>query len=70
MDRERFMKNIILPNILKNPIYVKTLSQPLSEVANILDEQNQFEHARALRYAATICEVFSEVNLEKKAKLC
>ena len=60
---------IALPNILLNPIYVSGLDQPLLSVADILDEQNKPEYARALREAATACDTFAKVNLLKIAEL-
>lgn len=63
------MNIISLPNILRNPVYVKGLNQPLQDVAEILDEQGKHEHALALRYAAIICDTFAEVNLNKNAEI-
>lgn len=63
------MKQIALPKILLNPIYVSGLDQPLEGIANELDKQGKSEYATALRYAATICRTFSEVCLTKEAIL-
>jgi hypothetical protein len=38
-------------------------------MADILDEQGKYEFAINLRYAASICEVFSKVNLKKTHEL-
>ncbi len=62
-------KQIVLPNILLNPVFVNGLREPLEAVAEILDEQRKESFALALRNAATICETFSVVNLEKSAEL-
>lgn len=62
-------KVIVLPNLLNNPVYVAGLRQPIEAVAEILDAQEKYEHAMALRNAATICETFAEINLNKSAKL-
>ena len=58
-----------MPNILNNAIYVAGLRQPLEAVAEILDLQGQYEHALALRNAATIAETYAAVNINKTAKL-
>lgn len=63
------MKNIILPNLLMNSVYVRGLEQSLNTVADVLDAQDKPEFALSLRYAAQICEVFADVNLDKTAKI-
>jgi hypothetical protein len=63
------MKKIILPPHLLLPIYVSGLREPLEAVAEILDEQGKGIYADALRDAATICEAFAEISLEKTASL-
>ena len=58
------------PNILRNEIYVAGLKEPLLTIADILDEQDQHEYARALRNAAIICEMYVSVVIKKEAVLC
>lgn len=62
-------KMIVLPNHLSNPVFVKGLRQPLEAVAEILDEQGHGHYALSLRDAATVCETFAKVCLEKSDTL-
>lgn len=55
------------PHILRNAIYVSGLNQPLEEVAEILDAQDKPYHALALRNAAIICQMYSEVCINQTA---
>ena len=55
------------PNILRNEIYVAGLKEPLLTIADILDEQDQHEYARALRNAAIVCQMYVSVVIKKEA---
>ena len=57
---------IILPNHLNSGVYLRGLRQPLEQIAEVLDQQGKPAFARALRDAATVCDIFSKVLIEKK----
>lgn len=56
---------LVLPCTHLNAVWVEGLRKPLEEVAEILDEQDHPEYARALRDAATICDAFSIINIKR-----
>lgn len=58
-------EQIVLPNILMNPVYVKGLDQPLLTLADRLDKQGHPETAIALRNANSICQTFASIHLDK-----
>lgn len=65
----KLQTRIIPPSILLNPVYLKGMWQPLEDVAEILDEQGKHEHARALRDAITIIQIYTDVLVTKEAVL-
>lgn len=63
------MKQLVLPKILLNPVFIRGMRQPLEEIADLLDAQDKPYHAKALRECATICDAFADVCLDKSATL-
>lgn len=63
------MKLISPPNILLNSVYLYGLRQPLEQIAEILDGQNRHTFALAVRNACNVVDIYTEVCVDKTAKL-
>lgn len=56
---------LVMPKLLCNAIYVEGLAQPLNAIADVLDEQDRSEYARAIRASLSIVDYYTKVVLNK-----